>query len=130
MTTVPVGLTQRQRDLLTFIQARLERSTICPSFGEMAKHLGLKSKSGVVRLVEALVERGHLVRLRHRARSIALPSPEQRAAVRPAERPEPGLSVRLSPYLTQRLEAYCRERGKEPASVIDVALLNHIAGGR
>ena len=126
----PVGLTARQRDLLTFIQGRLKASHIPPSFAEMAAHLGLKSKSGVLRLVDALVERGHLVRMRQRARAIALPGPEHRAAPQHAERPAPGLSVRLSPYLTQRLETYCRERGKEPASVIDVALLNHIAGGR
>ncbi|WP_437871321.1 LexA family protein [Methylorubrum extorquens] len=130
MTTVPVGLTERQRALLTFIQGRLEKSTICPSFDEMAAHLGLKSKSGVLRLVEALVERGHLVRLRHRARAIALPKPEQRPVVRPDERQAQGLRVQLGPYLSQRLEAYCRESGKDPASVIHVALHAHLAGGR
>lgn len=126
----PVGLTLRQRELLTFIQGRLETSAIAPSFDEMAAHLGLKSKSGVLRLVDALVERGHLVRMRQRARAIALPPPEHPAVAQPDGPPKPCLSVRLSPYLTQRLEAYCRERGKEPASVIDIALLNHIAGGR
>ena len=121
----------RQRDLLTFIQGRLETSPVSPSFDEMAAHLGLKSKSGVLRLVDALVERGHLVRIRQRARAIALPKPEPRtAASQPAEEQERGFRVQLSPYLTRRLEAYCRERGADPASVIDVALFAHIAGGR
>lgn len=66
-------MTQKQSDLLAFIRARLQAGDVAPSFEEMRKHLGLKSKSGVHRLVNALAERGQIVRLNHRARAIALP---------------------------------------------------------
>ncbi len=66
------GLTERQRAALDFITARL-RAGKCPTFDEIKVALGLRSKSGVHRLVSALVDRGHLVRLEGRARALALP---------------------------------------------------------
>lgn len=67
-------LTSKQKELLNYITEEINRTEVAPSFDEMKKHLGLKSKSGVHRLVKALEERGHIVRLAHRARAIALPS--------------------------------------------------------
>lgn len=63
-------LTKKQRDLLLFINQRMSQGDIAPSFEEMKDALGLKSKSGVHRLISALVERGYLERLPHRARAI------------------------------------------------------------
>jgi repressor LexA len=63
-------LTQKQKDLLVFIHERLQKGDIVPSFEEMKEHLGLKSKSGIHRLITALVERGFLERLPHRARAL------------------------------------------------------------
>lgn len=63
-------LTKKQRDLLVFIHERLSAGDIAPSFDEMKTALDLKSKSGVHRLVEALVERGFLERLPNRARAL------------------------------------------------------------
>lgn len=63
-------LTQKQKDLLLFIHERLEAGEIAPSFEEMKDHLGLKSKSGIHRLITALVERGYLERLPNRARAL------------------------------------------------------------
>lgn len=63
-------LTSKQRDLLIFIHERLEHDGISPSFDEMKDALGLKSKSGVHRLISALEERGFLRRLAHRARAL------------------------------------------------------------
>ncbi len=51
-------LTRKQRELLQFIQERLGDSGISPSFDEMKDALGLKSKSGVHRLITGLEERG------------------------------------------------------------------------
>ena len=62
-------LTSKQRDLLIFIHERLEKDGVSPSFDEMKDALGLKSKSGVHRLITALEERGFLRRLAHRARA-------------------------------------------------------------
>ena len=44
-------LTRKQRELLKFIQERLGETGISPSFDEMKEALGLKSKSGVHRLI-------------------------------------------------------------------------------
>lgn len=63
-------LTRKQRDLLLFIHERMNGGDIAPSFEEMKEALGLKSKSGVHRLISALVERGYLERLPHRARAL------------------------------------------------------------
>lgn len=70
------NLTRRQNDLMAFIEEYLERNGSPPSYQEMADHLGLASKSGVHRLVHALVERGHITLLPDRARSITLTMPE------------------------------------------------------
>tara|TARA_B100001989_G_scaffold251850_1_gene232084 strand:+ start:2025 stop:2681 length:657 start_codon:yes stop_codon:yes gene_type:complete len=65
-------LTQKQHDLLIFIHERLQDSDIPPSFEEMKDALGLKSKSGIHRLITALVERGYIERLPHRARALEI----------------------------------------------------------
>ncbi len=65
-------LTKKQRDLLLFIHERLLEDDVPPSFEEMKEALGLKSKSGIHRLISALVERGYIERLPHRARAIEI----------------------------------------------------------
>ncbi|MEH6756538.1 MAG: transcriptional repressor LexA [Parasphingorhabdus sp.] len=63
-------LTPKQHELLCFIHNSLEESGVSPSFEEMKDALGLKSKSGVHRLISALEERGFLRRLPNRARAL------------------------------------------------------------
>jgi repressor LexA len=63
-------LTQKQRDLLLLIHHKMAQGDLAPSFDEMREELGLKSKSGVHRLITGLVERGYLRRLPHRARAL------------------------------------------------------------
>ena len=63
-------LTQKQYDLLVYIHNHLEKTGLSPSFDEMRDQLGLKSKSGVHRLILALEERGFLKRLANRARAL------------------------------------------------------------
>lgn len=63
-------LTKKQRELLLLIHDRMQDGDIAPSFDEMREALGLKSKSGIHRLITALVERGYLERLPHRARAL------------------------------------------------------------
>lgn len=77
-------LTKKQRDLLLFIHERLQENGVAPSFDEMKDALGLKSKSGIHRLVGALEERGFIRRLANRARALEiLRLPENETA--PAE---------------------------------------------
>ena len=63
-------LTNKQRDLLILIQDRLSDTGVAPSFEEMKEAVGLKSKSGIHRLITALEERGFLRRLPQRARAL------------------------------------------------------------
>lgn len=63
-------LTTKQKELLVFINERLQETGVPPSFDEMKEALALQSKSGVHRLIIALEERGFIRRLPHRARAI------------------------------------------------------------
>lgn len=65
-------LTKKQRELLILIHNRMKKGEIAPSFDEMRVELGLKSKSGIHRLITALVERGYLERLPNRARALEI----------------------------------------------------------
>ncbi|MGH6695044.1 transcriptional repressor LexA [Sphingopyxis sp.] len=92
-------LTAKQHELLHFIQERLDTSGISPSFEEMKEALGLKSKSGIHRLISALEERGFLRRLPNRARALeVLKVPEAAKPVRndrdnivPLRKPAPAM---------------------------------------
>ena len=63
-------LTRKQLDLLAFINKRVQKHGVPPSFDEMKEALDLRSKSGIHRLITALEERGFIRRLTHRARAI------------------------------------------------------------
>lgn len=68
----PVGLTLQQKKLLGFLKERIAADGVAPSYLEMMTAMGLLSKSGISRLVNALFERGHLTMLPRRPRSIQL----------------------------------------------------------
>jgi repressor LexA len=65
-------LTRKQLQLLDFINKRMERDGVPPSFDEMKDALDLRSKSGIHRLITALEERGFIRRLPHRARALEI----------------------------------------------------------
>ena len=79
-------LTRKQLELLDFIRIRMDADGVPPSFDEMKDALGLKSKSGIHRLITALEERGFIRRLPHRARAleiVKLPEAMERAGFTP-----------------------------------------------
>ena len=89
-------LTQKQKELLLFIHARMQDEGVPPSFDEMRDALDLKSKSGIHRLITALVERGFIRRLPHRARAIEVIKLPENTVSSPSAAPEPprrGFSV-------------------------------------
>ena len=53
-----------------FINNYTSKTGLSPSFEEMKEGLDLKSKSGIHRLINALVERGFLERLPNKARAL------------------------------------------------------------
>ena len=65
-------LTRKQHQLLLFIHQHLGDQGVSPSFDEMKDALGLRSKSGIHRLITALAERGFIRRLAHRARAVEI----------------------------------------------------------
>lgn len=79
-------LTRKQHELICFIADRLNETGVSPSFEEMKDALDLRSKSGVHRLISALVERGFIRRLPNRARALeVLRMPERTSAPVPAK---------------------------------------------
>ncbi|MGE3622679.1 MAG: transcriptional repressor LexA [Bdellovibrionales bacterium] len=84
-------LTRKQKELLLLIRDRLADEGVPPSFDEMKQSLGLRSKSGIHRLITGLEERGFIKRLPHRARALEilrLPDGMEtaaKAAARPVE---------------------------------------------
>lgn len=90
-------LTRKQLELLQLIDERLQADGVPPSFDEMKDALGLRSKSGIHRLITALEERGYIRRLAHRARALevvklpdAIRNPRRMAASAPVSGPETG----------------------------------------
>jgi repressor LexA len=65
-------LTHKQHELLAYIDNQLKTTGISPSFEEMKVALNLKSKSGIHRLINALVERQFIRRLPNRARALEI----------------------------------------------------------
>lgn len=65
-------LTRKQKELLLLIRDRIASEGVTPSFDEMKAALGLRSKSGIHRLITGLEERGFIKRLPHRARALEI----------------------------------------------------------
>ncbi len=114
-----IGLTPRQATLLAFLESEAAAGRPSPSFQEMADHLGLRSKAGIHRLVTGLEERGHLVRLPHRARALGVAAPGAEGAPLPA--------VPLPAPVATRLRAYCARRRLAAREVIADALSDYMA---
>jgi len=66
------GLTAQQRACLDAIEAYFARTRTMPSAENLRVALGLSSKSGVLRLLRQLEERGRIARVPLRARAIRL----------------------------------------------------------
>lgn len=80
-------LTARQAQVLSYIDNHLTSTGTCPSYEEMLEAAGLRSKSGIHRIVRALERRGYIRRLpaAHRAIEVLkLPENTKAAAVRAA----------------------------------------------
>lgn len=63
-------LTPKQYNLLMYINKVIKETGCCPSFDEMKGAVGLRSKSGIYALLEALEERKFIRKLPHKARAL------------------------------------------------------------
>ncbi len=113
-------LTRKQLDLLDFINKRVGRDGIPPSFDEMKDALDLRSKSGIHRLITALEERGFIRRLAHRARAIEI-----------VKLPEILENKGFRPQVIEGA-ATSRPRGAQPierTNALEVPVMGQIAAG-
>lgn len=74
MDNEKLGLTLAQKNALDFIRGYLSLHGIPPNYEEIRIGLGLGSKGGVKRLLDAIEARGHIARKPSSARSIAIVS--------------------------------------------------------
>lgn len=65
-------LTQKQHKLLQFIEKTIKKQGVSPSFEEMKTFMGLKSKSGIHRLVASLESKGYIRHLPNQARALEI----------------------------------------------------------
>ncbi|MGB3146889.1 MAG: transcriptional repressor LexA, partial [Paracoccaceae bacterium] len=113
-------LTRKQLELLDFIQQRVEKDGVPPSFDEMKEALDLRSKSGIHRLITALEERGFIRRLAHRARAIEI-----------VKLPEAMARPSFSPKVIQgdRADPPKGALPVEPVHALELPVMGRIAAG-
>ena len=118
-------LTRKQHELLLFIYRHLSKNGVSPSFDEMKDALGLRSKSGIHRLISGLQERGFIRRLPHRARAIEiLRLPEDATPARPTPagfRPQVIEGNRQAPL--------AGSESPPPGDAVELPLYGRIAAG-
>ena len=72
-TFVPIiiyMLTKQQNKLFNFLKDKIKKTNVSPSFEEMKIAMGLKSKSGIQRLIDGLVERRFIEKKDNKKRAI------------------------------------------------------------
>jgi repressor LexA len=67
-----MGVTLKQKLVLEFVAKYCAEHGHSPSYQEIGDAVGLSSKSGVKRVIDALVERGRLETMPRRARSLVV----------------------------------------------------------
>lgn len=107
-TTLRAGLTPEQRRCFLAIESHIAAHGNAPSYDELRIALGLASKGGVARLVEALQARGWITYQERIPHSIAI---VPGAVIAP-----PGYV--LPPKIEAALRAFCSTHGEDPAAIV------------
>jgi len=106
--------TRRQKQVLDFIEKHIEREGISPSIREICEHFGLKSTSGVHRILRSLEKKGYLSSI-----------PGKKRAWRPVNRPfspkkmpvlgriAAGIPIEAQDDLLEELQVDCSVFGHE-----------------
>ncbi|MBF0248695.1 MAG: transcriptional repressor LexA [Alphaproteobacteria bacterium] len=124
-------LTKKQYDLLLLIDKRIRDTGVPPSFEEMKEAVGLKSKSGIHRLISGLEERGFIRRLPHRARALeVLKMPENIERVRTqAAPPAPPPSQAPANVIRGSFGSKPTHAVSTPDHAVELPMLGRIAAG-
>ena len=121
-------LTKKQYELLVFIDSYLNENGLSPSFDEMKDALGLRSKSGIHRLITGLEERGFIRHLPHRARALeVLKLPENIRSQ--AARPGPGRRPRFAANVIQADFKPATSQPSATGEAVELPLYGMIAAG-
>ncbi len=123
-------LTRKQYELLVYIDQRLKEGGVSPSFDEMKDALGLRSKSGIHRLITGLAERGFIRRLPHRARALEVMRLPENIPSKPGRRakPLPGAD-RFSPNVIRGDFKLSGTNAAVECDAIELPLYGRIAAG-
>jgi repressor LexA len=125
-------LTRKQHELLSFINQRLAEGGVSPSFEEMKQALGLRSKSGIHRLISGLQERGFIRRLPHRARALEVVKLPEQSAIPLTRARGAETRSRFSPTVIRgdfKAALPAAPAGNGGSEVIQLPLLGKIAAG-
>ena len=121
-------LTRKQLALLQYIDRFIASSDVSPTYDEMKDALGLKSKSGIHRLITNLEERGYLRRLPYRARALEIikhPKNSQRSP-----RPEGGFQPNIiDGGLSRPKVSEARQKNPKVNQSVTIPLYGKIAAG-
>jgi SOS-response transcriptional repressor LexA len=105
---IRLGISERMQECFTAIQTHILRHGSAPSYLQLKNALGLKSKSGVYRLVCELQERGWITFKARRPQSIAI-VPHQPNA----------FGHILPPAVEAALRAYCVKHNEgDPSAIV------------
>ena len=74
-------LTERQQEVLDFLEDELNRTGVMPSTREIQEHFGFASQTAAVNHLKALERKGVIQRLSGKARAVALASVLERGAI-------------------------------------------------
>lgn len=107
------SITRQQKRLYDFIVSYLGEKGYSPSFDEMNDALGLRSKSGIHRLIVCLEERGKITRLHGRARSIVIA--------------DDNIFLRLPVELQAQLNEFALATGSSRNDIITRAIVREIS---
>ena len=93
-------LTAKQQQLFDFIEKSVSETGVSPSFDEMREAVGLKSKSGIHRLVQSLQERGFVRQLKNKARALEIVKSSANSAMETAKDVVRNVSQTVSEMMT------------------------------
>lgn len=85
----PLGVTKRQLDLLVFLKTYISDHGYSPNYAEICAGIGIVSKGSAHKHILHLIERGFVVSLPHKSRSISLTEAGLAVAVRFSEKSVP-----------------------------------------
>jgi SOS-response transcriptional repressor LexA len=100
------------------VRARIEADGIAPSYDEISKHLEIRSRGNINRIVTDLVERGMLNRIPGKARALSVPDRTLGT----------GFIVNPVPEIRHAVEVYAAQHGISIRTAAEEAMRAYFMG--